>query len=156
MSRLPLVLCAGTCILATSPTLMTAQDKSYDESALRIDDHQGTMSIVRGVSGTVVGKIGVFRGSDLASVVSPSPNAVAEAKIFQRDYKPGTLLASLGIATMGAAIGAYRIPDINTWIPSGLTVASLTLIAYGATKLESAYRALSKAIWWYNRDLARQ
>jgi hypothetical protein len=34
-----------------------------------------------------------------------------------------------------------------------LTVASFALIVYGAGRLESAYRALSKAIWLYNRDL---
>ena len=156
MSRLLLAICAGSCLLTARPTLMAAQDQSYDESALRIDEHYGTISIVRGASETVVGKIGVFRGTDLATVVSSSPNAVAQAKIFQRDYKPGTLVASLGIVTMGAAFGAYRIPDINSWIPSGLTIGAVMLITYGGTKLESAYRALSKAIWWYNRDLPRQ
>jgi hypothetical protein len=155
MSRLLLALCAGACSLTMEPTLMTAQDQSYDESALRLDAHFGDFRIVRGVSGTVVGKIGVFHGIDVASVVSPSPNAIAEAKKFQRDYRPGTLIASLGIATLGAAIGASRIPNLNQAIPTGLTIASVGLITYGGSKLESAYRALSKAIWWYNRDLNR-
>lgn len=134
---------------------MTAQDGSYDENALRLDAHYGDVRIVRGVSGTVVGKIGVFRGIDVANVVSPSPNAVAEAKVFQRDYRPGTLIASLGIATMGAAIGASRIPNINQAIPTGLTIASVALITYGGSRLERAYRALGKSIWWYNRDLTK-
>ncbi len=156
MPRLLLTLCAGGCLLISRPTLMTAQDRSYDESALRLDARHGTIRVVRGTSGTVVGKIGVFRQTDLTSVVSPSPNAVTEARTFQREYRPGTLLLSAGIVTMGAAFGASRIADINTWIPTGLTIASVALITYGGTKLESAYRALSKAIWWYNRDLSRQ
>ena len=49
----------------------------------------------------------------------------------------------------------WRIPDIKPTIPTALTIVSVSLITYGGTKLESAYRALSKAIWWYNRDLKK-
>jgi hypothetical protein len=155
MSRLLLALGAATCLLTARPTLLTAQDRSYDENALRVDQRRGTIRIMRGVSETVVAKIGVVRGVDVASIVSPSPNAVAEAKIFQRDYRPGSWFASLGIMTLGAAIGASRIPDINQVIPTGLTIASVALLTYGGSRLESAYRALSRAIWWYNRDLTK-
>jgi len=155
MSRLLPAFFAGSCLLSAGPTPMTAQDRSYDENALRADQSRGTIRIVRGVSETVVGKTGVFRGFDLARIVSESPNAVTEAKVFQRDYVPGMWIASLGIATLGAAIGASRIHDINQAIPTGLTIASVALITYGGSKLESAYRALGKSIWWYNRDLTK-
>lgn len=153
MSRLLLALCTGTCILTMGPTLMTAQERNYDENALRIDEHRGTISIVRGVSETVVAKIGVFRAVDVAAVVSPSPKAVAEATVFQRNYRPGTWIASLGIVTLGAAIGASRISGMNQAIPTSLTIVSVSLITYGGLRLETAHRALAKAIWWYNRDL---
>lgn len=153
MSRLLLALCTGTCILTTGPTLMTAQERNYDENALRIDEHRGTISIVRGVSETVVAKIGVFRAVDVAAVVSPSPKAVAEATVFQRNYRPGTWIASLGIVTLGAAIGASRISGMNQAISTSLTIVSVSLITYGGSRLETAHRALAKAIWWYNRDL---
>ena len=153
MSRLLLALCTGTCILTTGPTLMTAQERNYDENALRIDEHRGTISIVRGVSETVVAKIGAFRAVDVAAVVSPSPKAVAEATVFQRNYRPGTWIASLGIVTLGAAIGASRISGMNQAISTSLTIVSVSLITYGGSRLETAHRALAKAIWWYNRDL---
>ena len=153
MSRLLLALCTGTCILTTGPTLMTAQERNYDENALRIDEHRGTISIVRGVSETVVAKIGVFRAVDVAAVVSPSPKAVAEATVFQRNYRLGTWIASLGIVTLGAAIGASRISGMNQAISTSLTIVSVSLITYGGSRLETAHRALAKAIWWYNRDL---
>ena len=70
MSRL-LTLCAAICLLSTRPILMTAQDATYDENALRVDQHRGTISIVRGVSETVVAKVGAFRGVDVAGIVSP-------------------------------------------------------------------------------------
>ena len=87
--------------------------------------------------------------------MSSSERALAEARTFERDYDPGQYIVGIGIATLGAAIGASRIPDINHAIPSGLMAASVLMIGYGGTKLESAYRALSRAIWWYNRDLKR-
>jgi hypothetical protein len=154
MSRL-LTLCAGICLLGMRPVLMTAQEATYDENALRIDQHRGTINIVRGVAETVVAKVGAFRSVDVAGIVSPSPNAVAEAKIFQHDYRPGTWIASLGVATLGVALGSYRIADLNRAIPTGLTIAGVSLITYGGWRLGNAYRALSKSVWWYNRDLKR-
>lgn len=153
MSRLLLTLYTGTCMLITGPTLMNGQERNYDDNALRVDEHGGTISIVRGTSETVVAKIGVFRAVDVASIVGPSPKAVAEATVFQRNYRPGTWIASLGIATLGAAIGASRISGLNQAIPTSLTIASVSLITVGGVKLETANRALARAIWWHNRDL---
>lgn len=154
MSRLAVALCAAQ-LLLLGATAMSAQDSTYDANALRVESHLGDLQIVRGVQGTVVARAGVFHGPKVANLVSQSERALAEARVFERDYEPGQYVAALGIATLGAAIGASRIPDINTAIPSGLTAASFLLIAYGGSKMENAYRALSKAIWWYNRDLKR-
>ena len=134
---------------------MTAQEGTYDEGALRVDQHRGGISIVRGVSETVVLKVGPLRAVDVVRIVSPSPNAVGEAKKFEHDYRPGTWIASLGIATLGLAIGSYRIADLNQAVPTGLTIAGVSLITYGGWRLGNAYRALSKSVWWYNRDLKR-
>jgi hypothetical protein len=153
MSRLLLALCTGTFMLVTGPTLTNGQERNYEENALRVDGHGGTISIVRGTSETVVAKIGVFRAVDVAAVVGPSPRAVSEAKVFQRNYRPGTWMASVGIATLGAAIGASRISNLNRAIPTSLTIASVSLITIGGFKLETANRALERAVWWHNRDL---
>jgi len=153
MSRVLLAVCIGICMIIVRPGLMAGQQRSYEENALRIDEHSGTISILRGSSETVVAKIGVFRAVDVAAVVSPSPRAIAEAKVFQRNYRPGTWIASIGIATLGAAIGASRISGLNRAIPTSLTIASVSLITIGGFKLERADRALSRAVWWYNRDL---
>jgi hypothetical protein len=154
MRRLNVALCAAQ-LLMSGATIMNAQDSSYDENALRVENRLGNLQIVRGVQSTVVARAGVFHGPKVAPLVSQSENAVAEARVFERDYEPGQALVALGIATFGAAIGASRIHDINSAIPAGLTSASVLLIAFGGSKLESAYRALSKAVWWYNRDLKR-
>ncbi len=134
---------------------MSAQDSSYDDNALRVESQRGNLQIVRGIQGTVVARSGVFHGPRVADLVTRSDSALAEARAFERDFGPGQYALGLGIATFGAAIGAWRVPGINPTIPTGLTIVSVSLITYGGTKLESAYRALSKAIWWYNRDLGK-
>ena len=154
MRRLFIALCA-TQILLLGATTMSAQDSSYDENALRVESRLGDLQIVRGISGTVVARAGLFRGPKVTNLVSSSEPALAEAKVFERDYNPGQYMAAAGIALLGAAIGAARIPDVNNGITSGLIGSSVLLIGVGGSKLESAYRALSKAIWWYNRDLKR-
>ena len=154
MRLLSITFCAFQFFLLGATT-MIAQNSSYDENALRVESRLGDLQIVRGTSSTVVARAGIFRGPRVANLVSSSDSALAEAKVFERDYNPGTYMVAAGIALLGAAIGAGRIPDVNNGIPSGLLGSSVLLIGFGGSKLESAYRGLSKAIWWYNRDLKR-
>lgn len=154
MSRLVPVL-FGAQLLIMGANAMAAQESAYDENALRVESRQGNLQILRGIEGKVAARAGIFHGPNLSNLVIQSDSALAEAKVFERDYQPGQWLAALGIATLGAAIGASRINDINPVIQVGLTATSFTSLAYGGKKLHSAYGALSKAIWWYNRDLKR-
>jgi hypothetical protein len=142
-------------LLSLGATAMSAQDSSYDERALRVESRLGDLQIVRGTQGVVVARAGAFRGPKVAPLVGESENALAEARVFEREYDPGQYILALGIATLGASVGASRIADINFAIPTSLSVTSFLLIGYGGLKLERAYRALSKAVWWYNRDLKR-
>ncbi|MGI8402268.1 MAG: hypothetical protein ACR2NS_11800 [Gemmatimonadaceae bacterium] len=153
MSRLLLALCVGAHLTLGGAAVLTAQDGSYDENALRVEGHQGDLRIVRGARGTLVVRISGFRTTDVAKLVAPSEHAMAEARIFSRDYIPGSWIAGLGIATMGAAIGASRINDLNRVIPTGLTIGAAALLIYGGGRLQNAYNALARSIWWYNRDL---
>ena len=154
MRRFTVVLCAAH-LLSLGATAMGAQESSYDPNALRVESHRGDLKIVRGIQGTVVARAGVFRGPRVVDLVSQSGKALEEAKAFERDYQPGQYVAALGIAMMGAAVGASRITDLNTLIPTGLAGASIVLITWGGAKLHRANQALSRAIWWYNRDLTR-
>ncbi|HEV7838158.1 MAG TPA: hypothetical protein VGO75_08850 [Gemmatimonadaceae bacterium] len=154
MRRLAIALCAAQFSLSGATT-MSGQDSTYDENALRVETHLGDLQVVRGTKGIVVASAGLIHGPKVADLVSSSDRALAEARAFERDYDPGQYIVGIGIATLGAAVGTFRIPDINPAIPSGLLAASVLMIGYGGSKLESAYKALSRAIWWYNRDLKR-
>lgn len=153
MPRLLLFCLACQFVLITEAPPMSAQDHSYDQNALRLDSNFGDVRIIRGIDGTVVGKIGVFRGIDVTQVVAASPNAVTEAREFQRNYRPGTIAFGLGLLSLGASVGVAHINDMNRGITTGLTIASIGLITYGGGKLQKAYNALHKSLWWYNRDL---
>jgi F420-dependent methylenetetrahydromethanopterin dehydrogenase len=156
MPRFILFACVAAHIALSAVSVLTAQEgTSYDDNALRLEGHVGDVRIVRGAQGTVLGKVGVFRGIDVAKLVTSSEKATIEAKNFAHDYGPGTWLTSLGIATLGAAIGVSRIHDVNSSITTGLMLAGTGLIVYGGSRLESAYNALSRSVWWYNRDLKR-
>ncbi len=152
MQRLAIACVAAGLALVAATLEAAAQERTYEEHALRIDEGPGTLRIVRGIGDSVVLRIGSVRSVDVARVMGPSPNAVVQAKLFEANYRPGVWIASLGIAVMGGAIGASRM-HAGQFTTAGLTITSFALIAYGASRLETAYRALSKAIWWYNRDL---
>ena len=78
MWRLQLFWIAWVFVLTADVIPMAAEGQSYEQSALRLDTNFGDVRIVRGVEGTVVGKIGVFRGADVAQIVAASPNAVEQ------------------------------------------------------------------------------
>ena len=155
MSRVLLALCVGAHLTLGGPGVLSAQDGSYDANALRLEGRGGELRIVRGEEGTVLARISGFHTTDVVKLVSPSEPAMAEARIFSRDYIPGSWLAGLGIATMGAAIGVSRIHDLNNGIPTGLTAGAAALLIYGGVRLQNAYNALSRSIWLYNRDLKK-
>jgi hypothetical protein len=154
MPRFIIALCAAQLFLAGAVP-MTAQDSNYDNEALRVETRGGGLKIVRGIQGTVVARGGMFHGPRLANLVTRSDSALAEARVFERDYQPGQYALGLAIMTFGAAVGVWRTPAINQSIATGLVVASVVSIAYAALKIGSAGQALSKAIWWYNRDLKK-
>jgi len=131
-----------------------AQERTYDEDALRLDSGFGGLRIVRGVADSLVLTVGIVRFVDAARLVAASPNAVAQAKVFESNYRQGVWTAVLGAAIWPAVFGIGHI-GTNQPVPVGITVTSLALVTYGAIRVETAKRALSKAVWWYNRDLKR-
>jgi len=120
MWRLQLFWIAWVFVLTAEAIPMAAQGQSYEQNALRLDTNFGDVRIVRGVEGTVVGRIGVFRGVDVTQVVAASPNAVAEAREFQRNYRPGTIVLGVGLISLGASVGASQnhdgIDDRHLWL----------------------------------------
>ena len=152
MSRILFALCIGLLILGAKA--MPAQNGTYDANALRLEGMWGGFEVYRGSGTDLVGRPGVFRGLDVAAVVSASPNATTEARVFQQHYPRGILAISFGLATLALSHGLSRLPDLNWTIQSTSWLIGFVSTVYGAQNLIIAHRALSKSIWWYNRDLA--
>jgi hypothetical protein len=162
MSKLLLAVFVGGYVLVGGTTTMEAQEQQqptlYDSNAVRIESSWGNRFLVRGRDGVIVGKVGGRGGVELATVLARSPEAAREAEEFKRKFNKGSLSLAIGIVAWGVGSGVARVNDIDAAvaIPAWTAVAAGTfLIAYGAVQLNKASSAMARAIWWYNRDLAK-
>ena len=154
--RCRLRVAAGCLSVAAFSTVGLSQadsTRSYDVNALRVESHFGDLRIVRGVDGPVVGNIGTFKRVDLVQLVAPSENAMKEARVFNRNHGPGTLISALGAVVLGVSFAVASNNDDASWGLVAAEVAGSGLILYGGIRLNRAFNALSKSLWWYNRDL---
>lgn len=129
-----------------------ASDSSYETRALRLESNWGNFRIVRGAQGLVVGTAGVFRTANVESIVAGSRRAESEAKLFRANHRSGSIAVAVGAGTfvIGAVAATSSAGSAATPV---LMVAGVGGIVWGARKLNTAYTSLSRAVWWYNRDL---
>jgi len=126
----------------------------YDANALRVESHGQEVRIYRGINGPQIGQTGVFRSFDLAKIVAPSENAVREAHEFSRHYGPGSAATVVGGFVLAIAF-AFDLNSDSNWAIATGEVGGAALALYGARRLNLSYSALSKSVWWYNRDLKK-
>lgn len=127
----------------------------YDARALRLESGWTGVSIVRGVNGPVVGRVGLFRTENVGEAMSGSFRAESEVRIFRADHKPGAIAGGVGAVTLLAGIVASSNSSNSAATPM-LIIAGAGTMIWSARRLSSAYASLSRAVWWYNRDVARQ
>jgi len=121
--------------------------------ALRYESSWGSADIIRGADGPVLGTVGWFRDFDVAKLVETSPRAAAEAKNFQTSNFRGSLVSTLGAATMAIGIVVSANGSNNAASPI-LIIGGGGMVGWGLQHINRGYAALSKALWWYNRDVA--
>ena len=126
---------------------------SYDSQALRFESRWGSADIVRGSSGALVGTVGWFRDFDVEKLVESSPRAVTEAREFKTNNFRGSVASSLGALALVTGVVVASNSSNNASSPI-LIIAGAGVLAWGAQHLNQGYAALSRAFWWYNRDLA--
>jgi len=127
---------------------------SYGAGALRFESSWGNVRIIRGADGPVVGTVGWFRDFDLTQLLASSPSAVAEARVYQTDNFRGSIVGGIGAATtlVGVLVAANSSNNASSPV---LVIAGVSAMVWGAQHLSTSYSALSRALWWYNRDLTR-
>ena len=143
----------GSALLASTGRV-GAQERGPEQDTLRLDLGVSGIRIVRGVPDSTVLKVGILKAVDVARLVAPSPNAVAQAKLFEANYRQGFWTAALGVGTWSAIFAINHI-GVNQPVPLGVTITSAVLVTYGAMRFGTAKRALVGAISSYNRDLKK-
>ena len=141
-----------TSVLAPRITSGRDSSRTYDAQALRFESRWGSVNIIRGSGSRVVGTVGWFRRFDVEKLVESSPRAVTEAHVFQQNSFRGSLVGGLGAATIGVGIIVASNSSNNAASPI-LIIAGAGAIGWGAQHMNRAYSALSRSLWWYNRDL---
>jgi hypothetical protein len=145
---------SGTAASAARTAARSDSSHSYDAQALRFESRWGSADIIRGADGTVIGTVGWFRGFDVEKLVESSPHAVSEARAFKTNDFRGSLVGGLGALTLGVGVILTSNSSNNAASPI-LIIAGAGAVAWGAQHLNTAYSALSRSVWWYNRDLVR-
>ena len=162
ISRFFLALIAGASILNGGNTLADAQSvaagndstSGYDARALRFESSWGNVRIIRGADGQLVGTSGWFRGIELDKIVAASPTAVAQARLFEKNNFRGSLVGTIGAIT--SVVGLVLTTNgANGASSPSLIIGGVGAMLWGAQHLTMSYSALSRALWWYNRDLPR-
>jgi len=141
-------------ITSTRPAVSADSTHSYDTDALRYEGRWGSADIKRGSSGAVIGTVGWFRDYDVEKLVATSPHAVTEAQSFKTDNFRGSVGTSVGVLTFLTGLAVASNSSNNAASPI-LIIAGAGGVAWGVYHLQLGYSALSRALWWYNRDLTR-
>lgn len=131
----------------------TPSECDYNACALRMNLSWGNWRIVRGVQEERVATLG-FRTPRLESLVSNSPQAAAEARVFQRNYLPGELFTAVGGLLLGIS-AAVSERDGSAAVPVAGIVVGTGLLFHGVSRSIRAMNALHKSIWIYNGSLKR-
>ncbi len=136
------------------PERATDSTRTYAAGALRFESSWGNVTIIRGADGPVVGTLGWFRDFDLTQLLASSPPAVADARVFQTNNFRGSLVGGIGATTtlVGVVIAANRSNNAASPV---LVIGGVGAMVWGAHHLSMSYSALSRVLWWYNRDLKK-
>lgn len=142
-----------------TPTIAAAQrwessSCTYDRCSLRLEGSR----VLRGSIGAVAASIGFLSADDMSAIMSSPDSALHYASVFDRNYArsqrmmlAGSVIGSASVLVLTKRRGLGR-GTRNVLIAGTALGASSTFIAIRG--IERARRALSRAIWWYNKGLA--
>ena len=144
---------AGSSVGSGRASSSTDSTRASSTQPLRYESSWGSANIIRGADGPVIGTVGWFRDFDVERLVQSSPRALAEAKTFQTNNFRGSLVTALGATTavIGIVVSANNSNNAATPI---LIIGGAGAIGWGLHRINVGYAALSKSLWWYNRDVA--
>lgn len=141
---------------------------TYDACALRRERVFFAERLLAGVQGTVVGRPRFFGTLPIDSLVRAVPEARPYARTYRVEQTRGQVLTFVGTVLSVAALidaanssrGCARVASVTACggfdgRNTALLVGGAVVGAVGGWRLQVSDRALNRAVWWYNRALAR-
>ena len=145
-------------LFAVSPSGTRAQVPetcTYDACALRIHYSPAGAALVRGVDQVVVNGLGLW-ASDMGRVFAGNRRSQDLADGYRMRHNAGTVLSVAGgIMFFGGLLASDGNISIDLDTKSLVTLGGLALTIVGTRVSVSGDDHLSRAIWEYNRTLAR-
>ena len=141
-------------IAVRSPATNAPADCDYNTCALRMKLSWGNWRILRGEREAEVAKLGMFNAPNIESIIGTSPEALAEVRTFRKNYTSGEVMQVLGVLLMSVGIASASSNDSDA-VPFTAMVGGGALLFYGVSRHVTAFNALHKTIWLYNRSLKR-
>jgi hypothetical protein len=156
-SRIIVALIAGACLgfgVRTASAQSKDSTRSTEGQALRYESYFGNARIIRGADGPVVGTAGWFRDFDVEKLVATSPSALSDARLYKTNNVRASVVGSIGatVTLIGVAVTANASNNASSPI---LIIGGVGMMAWAAQHFTIAYSALSRSLWWYNKDIAR-
>lgn len=156
MNRYILCALAGALLSPLSADRAAAQQApancTYDTCALRVraPTFRAPRALVRGLEDIEVARLGLMEPA-IAPLVTLSDSAVTHARVYDVLSDRGSIITIVGtVLSIGAPI-VFR----ETGQKVGFAVAGIGISIYGGIVTNQAQEALSRALWWYNRELPR-
>ena len=150
------LIASALCVIipASRAAAQRSDSSRYDGQALRYEASWGSARIIRGADGPLVGTAGWFRSFDVEKLVAGSAPARAEARVYQSNSFRASVVNVLGATTtvVGVVLAANGSNNAATPI---LIIGGVGAMVWGAQQFHTAFSALSRSLWWYNRDVVR-
>lgn len=124
---------------------------TYDACALRIEPGLFSRDILQGVNAARVGRFGII-DSDLGEAVEGAEYAVEQARVYDRHHRTALLAAIASTALIILSVPEGPIGGSDA-VHTGLLIGGLGVGIVGLNAQVQSERAISRAVWEYNRVL---
>jgi hypothetical protein len=136
---------------AAAQTATPAETCAYDACALRLWEND----LLEGREGERVAAFGFFRPPAARELLEASDSAAWHLDRVEETYTSGRVIWILGQAASLAGLVMYFSPDPA--VQKGgfaAQTAGFLVTSLGQRRVTTAKEAMSRAVWWYNRDVA--
>lgn len=126
---------------------------SYDECALRL----WSSDVLRGTEEAKIGQFGFLRPPPLGELFAQSDSAALHFETLEKNYTNGRAITITSrVVSLAGLVLSFSSDSAEQRWGFGLQATGFAGGWLGQRRVRRAKEALSRAIWWYNRDVARK